>query len=295
MISKLALRAYAKVNLYLHVGGRRSDGYHEIRTVLQSITLHDTLTFTRGGDRFRLEVDDPTVPADPSNLVWRAVEMLSPAPGQGQGLSIRLEKRIPSGAGLGGGSSDAAAALRGVDVLFGLGLGPAGLHPYAEKLGSDVPFFLMGGTALLSGRGTEVTPLPEPPPADLLVVFPGTPLSTREVYAQVQEPLTLARGPASISSFGRISAELDSWVRFGNDLEPHAERLCPAIADIRRALLASGAKVSAMTGSGSAVFGIFGGAAEVESAARTLARRGFQVFPCATLGREALREQWMVL
>ena len=290
----LRLRAHAKVNLGLKVLGRRPDGYHEIRTVLMSTTLHDTLELEVGGDGFHLEVDDPSLPGGPSNLVWRAVELLSPPLGPGRGLRLRLQKRVPWGAGLGGGSSDAAAALLGVDMLYGLGLGPRGLQRHAEALGSDVPFFLTGGAALLTGRGTEVHPLPDPSASELLIVYPGMPLSTRDVYAQLQESLTLAPETASISGFGRFPADLDSWVRFGNDLEPLATRLCPAVADIRDALRAAGARVSAMTGSGSAVFGIFGDAAQVGAATKILGQAGFQVFPCRTLGRKALQKERIV-
>lgn len=292
-MTRLRLRAHAKVNLYLRILGRRPDGFHELDTVLQSITLHDSLELEVGGDGLRLEVSDPGLPAGPSNLVWQAAARLVPEFDPGRGLTIRLTKRIPAGAGLGGGSSDAAAALLGVAALYRPGLAVGALHEHAAALGSDVPYFLTGGTARLSGRGIEVHSLPDLPRADLLVVPAGIPLATADVYAQIQEPLTLAPRPASIPGSGRIPADLGSLVRLGNDLEPHAVRLCPAIGRIREALAAAGARAAAMTGSGSAVFGVFADAASAREAAAVLERRGLRAHACATLGRDAFQRERM--
>ncbi len=294
-MTRLHLRAFAKINLNLKVLGVRPDGYHEIASVAQTVTLHDSLDLSLQGEGLRLEVDDPAVPSGPENLVWRAVERLAPPMTSGRGLSIRLTKRIPSGAGLGGGSSDAAAALIGVNRMFGMELAEESLHAHAAALGSDVPFFLVGGTARLLGTGTDVRPLADLPPASLLLVHPkGEPLSTGAIYAQLQEPLTLAPEPDSISRFGRIPADIQSWVRSGNDLEPHATRLCPAVARIRAALTAAGAEVAAMSGSGSAVFGLFADADRAATAARSMEHAGFQAFPCSTLDRASFLRDRMV-
>ena len=282
---QVSLEAFAKINLGLRVLGRRPDGYHEIRSVLQSISLSDRLEIRLEGRGITLEVDDPSLPSGAGNLVFRAAERLLAGLASPPGVSLRLYKKIPAGAGLGGGSSDAAATLVGIDHLLGLGTDPAALTGHAAALGSDVPFFLTGGAALATGRGTEVEPLPDPPYRELLIVHPGTPLSTREVYAQIEEPLTLARKPASIPGFERIPVDIASWVRSGNDLEPHAERLCPAIGKIRSLLGRSGAEVAAMTGSGSAVFGVFADAATRDRAADEAARSGFRTFRCHTLDR----------
>ena len=287
------LRAHAKINLYLRVLGRRSDGFHEIETVVQSITLHDALELELGGEGIRLEVSDPSLPNGPSNLAWRAAAALLPDPGPGGGVRLRLTKRIPVGAGLGGGSSDAAAALVGVNSLCGLGLAGGELQRLAADLGSDVPYFLSGGTALLTGRGTEVRALPDLPRADLLVVPAAEPLSTADVYAQIQEPLTLASRTASISGSGRIPADFESLVRLGNDLEPPAVRLRPAIGRVREALLAAGARVAAMTGSGSAVFGVFSGVTAAREAATKLERTGLRPSVCATLDRATFQRDLM--
>lgn len=290
----MTLQAFAKVNLGLQVLGRRPDGYHEIRSVLQTVSLADRLEIGLGGPGIALEVDDPALPSGSENLVFRAAERLLahlPAP---PGLKLRLIKKIPAGAGLGGGSSDAAAALVGIDHLLGLGTPASVLLAHAAALGSDVPFFLTGGTALATGTGTDIAPLPEPPGRELLIVHPGEPLSTRLVYAQIEEPLTLARKPASIPGFERIPVDIASWVRSGNDLEPHAVRLCPAIGKIRSLLEGAGAEVAAMTGSGAAVFGVFSDAGVRDRAADEARQGGFRTFRCHTLDRTAyLRDRML--
>ena len=150
-----------------------------------------------------------------------------------------------------------------------------------------MPYFLTGGTAIATGRGTTIEPLPDTPSRELLIVHPGTLLRTREVYAQIEEPLTLAPKPASIPAFERIPVDIASWVRSGNDLEPHAARLCPAIDSIRSLLERAGAEVAAMTGSGSAVFGVFAAAAVRDRASDEAVRSGFRTFRCHTLDRAA--------
>jgi len=292
-VRQVALKAFAKVNLGLQVLGRRPDGFHEIRSVLQSVSLHDRLEIRLEGQGIGLEIDDPALPSGPENLVFRAAARLLAGIPDPPGIALRLYKKIPVGAGLGGGSSDAAAVLVGIDRLLDLRLDPAALIEHAAALGSDVPYFLTGGAALVTGRGTEVTPLPDPPSRELLIVHPGSLLSTREVYAQIEEPLTLARKPASIPGFERIPVDIASWVRSGNDLEPHAERLCPAIGVIRSFVERAGAEVAAMTGSGSAVFGIFADAEARDRAADEAERSGFRTFRCHTLDRAAyLGDRW---
>jgi 4-diphosphocytidyl-2-C-methyl-D-erythritol kinase len=298
-MTSLTLRAPAKLNLNLRVVGRRPDGYHDIESVVQSVTLHDTLEIIIAGEGLALEVralevDDRAIPAGPENLVCRAAERLLGGLRDRPGLRMRLTKRIPAGAGLGGGSSDAAAALVGIDRLLGLGLPPAALAAHAAALGSDIPYFLVGGTALLTGRGTEVEPLPDAPPAELLIVHPGAPLSTAAVYVQLQEPLTLAPKPVSIPGFGRIPVDLVSWVRAGNDLEPHAARLCPDIVRIKTMLAGAGAVAAAVTGSGSAVFGLFENGAAAAGAARRAEQDGFRALRCRTLDRATYLSERML-
>ena len=196
LMTAVTRRAYAKINLTLDVGARRPDGYHDIRSVMHRVALHDTLTVTRTPDvpGVRLEVtgdESAGVPADPSNLVHRAAVRLQKvaaargaARGDRSGLHIALHKRLPAQAGLGGGSSDAGATLQAVNDLLGLGLSPRRLAGIGAALGADVPFFLSGGAALAEGLGERLTPLPIlDPPWLLVVVKPPVGVSTAAAYA----------------------------------------------------------------------------------------------------------------
>jgi 4-diphosphocytidyl-2-C-methyl-D-erythritol kinase len=285
-MTRAIVRAHAKINLNLRVLGRRPDGFHDLETLVQSISLHDTLEFYSHDDGIRLEVDDPGVPADPGNLVWQAAASLARAAPTPLGVGIRLGKRIPVGAGLGGGSSDAAATLIALNKIWSLGLSLADLALIAAELGSDVPFFLAGGTALLTGRGTEVRALPDVLGYRLVVVFPGVPLATREVYSQLQAPLTPMGKIGSMGPFGRIpDGEVESWVGLGNDLGPSARRLCPVIGEIEDRLKNSGATAAGMSGSGSAVFGLFRDRTRQEGAARDMRNAGWDARACEPIGR----------
>ncbi|MBI2461374.1 MAG: 4-(cytidine 5'-diphospho)-2-C-methyl-D-erythritol kinase [Candidatus Rokubacteria bacterium] len=176
----LVLRASAKVNLALEVLGRRPDGYHEIATVLQAIDLSDRLVLEDADGGIELRCDTPAIPTDRQNLAWRAADLLRRAAGVARGVRIRLWKRIPVAAGLGGGSSDGAAVLYGCNRLWRLGWDTARLATLATELGMDVPFFLRGGRALATGRGEILRPLPPAPGLTLVIVNPGVPLPTRE-------------------------------------------------------------------------------------------------------------------
>ena len=284
-MKSITVRAHAKINLNLKLLGQGPDDYRLLETAVQSISLWDTLQIETAAEGIALCVDDPRVPADASNLIWRAAARLPPPRAAPPGLRLRLCKRIPAGAGLGGGSSDAAATLLGLSRLWGLGLSAEELAPIAAELGVDVPYFLVGGTALLTGRGTEVHPLPDLLGYRLLVVFPGTPLSTREVYAQVRAPLTGPGETGSMSASGRIpTGAVEGWVQLGNDLEPYAERLCPAIGDIKDRLRRSGATAVAMTGSGSAAFGVFRDGRPLERAAQAMRASGWLAWCCEPIG-----------
>ncbi len=285
-MTRAIVRAHAKINLNLRVLGRRPDGFHDLETLVQSISLHDTLEFSPRAEGISLEVDDPDLPAGPDNLAWRAAARLIRAIPGARGVGIRLVKRIPVGAGLGGGSSDAAATLVTLNRLWAPGLSPPDLAGIASELGSDVPFFLAGGTALLTGRGTEVTALPDLLGYRLLVVFPGVPLATREVYAQVQAPLTPTGKIGSMTRFQQFpDGRVESYVGVGNDLGPPARRLCPVIGDIEARLRRSGATAAGVSGSGAAVFGLFRDRARQEDAARDMRDSGWDVRACEPIGR----------
>jgi len=282
--SPLVIDAYAKINLDLKILGVRPDGYHEVRTVLQSLDLHDTLTFTANPGPFAITCHQPGVPTDARNLVWRAAQLLWSLRGAGDapiaGVQVHLAKRVPAEAGMGGGSSDAAATLLALSRIWGLSLDLASLARIGARLGADVPFFLGGGTALGSGKGDDVSPLVEPPPTPVVVVKPPFGVSTPDAYGWFDQD----RPPRT----GRAAAlTLPGWPAWAhdlrNDLEAPVASRFPQIRRTVRDLTALGAVYAAMTGSGSAVFGLFGDPAVATAAQAALAGRGEAAFLTATL------------
>jgi 4-diphosphocytidyl-2-C-methyl-D-erythritol kinase len=253
---RLVLRASAKVNLTLEVLGKRPDGYHEIVTVMQAVDLFDRLTLELA-PTLSLESDDPALPTDERNLVVRAGRLLQRASGAEAGARIRLQKRIPVAAGLGGGSSDAAATLWALNRLWGLRWSRARLAEVAVGLGMDVPFFLTGGPALATGRGERLERLPAAGGYALVLVNPRVGLSTQEVYGRVPAGW---RGDASgtrrlvealkARSAARVAEALT------NDLEGLVAPSLPVVNRMKAALLAAGALGAAMSGSGPTVFGM---------------------------------------
>jgi 4-diphosphocytidyl-2-C-methyl-D-erythritol kinase len=267
------IRAHAKINLSLRVVGVRPDGYHELQTVFQSIALHDTLTIRAERGPFRLECDDPACPADRRNLVWRAVEAMWDAAGRRgdvHGLAIRLTKRIPIEGGLGGGSSDAAAAVRAVGTL--LRVDSATQRSAAASLGADVPYFFEGGTALGLGRGDALFPLIDRPRAWVALVIPPFGISTKEAFGWWDEGPHPA--PAAMSAAGD-----------GNDLQDAVSRHHPEIGRLVKALRKAGATTAAISGSGSTVFGLFAGRTDAERAAAALGGRGRRTVVARTIDR----------
>ena len=278
----LSVRAPAKINLSLRVLRRTAGGYHELRTIFQSIALHDTLTFEAGSGPFRIECDDPACPTDRFNLVWRAAEMMVRAAG-GRGaprdISIRIAKRIPIQAGLGGGSSDAAAALRGFAALWHVKIPAARMRAMAAALGADVPFFLEGGTVLGLDRGDRVFPLIDPPRAWVTLVIPSFGVNTKDAYAWFDRarPGRRDRRPGA----GIVVRAPER----ANDLQAAVVRRHPEIGRIAAALEREGAIEAAMSGSGSAVFAMFQTRAAAERAATALAGRSRQTLVARTLNR----------
>jgi 4-diphosphocytidyl-2-C-methyl-D-erythritol kinase len=292
----LAVDAFAKVNLTLRVLGRRPDGFHEVRTMLQSLVLHDSLLFHREPGPFRLECDDPACAVDRTNLVWRAVDQMWRAagrPGAARDLRVRIRKRIPQRAGLGGGSSDAAATLRALAVLWNLRLNRDRLHDLAAGLGADVPFFLEGGTALGVEKGDIVYPLPDAPAAWVVLVLPAFGVSTADAYLwldrdrRARPPWTAGRGSPTD---GRAAPgwTLPTGER-GNDLEGPVGRRHPAIPRLVRALVRHGASHAAMSGSGSAVFGLYAGERDARSAAAALDTGRWRTIVTPTMSRRRYR------
>ncbi len=293
----MRLRSFAKLNLGLEVLGQREDGYHELRTLFQTIDLHDELVLTPREEGVGVVCEHPLVPTDGTNLAARAAEELRRYAGIQRGVQIEIRKRLPVGGGLGGGSSNAAAVLMGLDRLWRLGLGPGGLHPLARRLGADVPYFLVGGTALGLARGDEVYPLRRQLRAHVVVVDPGLPVSTARVFARLDARLTPRENSNSIFPF--VSRELEGSGAFRllvNDLEAAALEEAPALRDaalrIRAALAGAGARVSALSGSGSSWFGLFGSARAAERGCRALAGEGLRAQAARTLTIEEYRAAW---
>lgn len=280
--SRLRVRACAKINMTLRVLGIHPDGYHELRTTFQSLALHDTLSFTRRRGPFRILSDDPACPADDSNLVWRAASrlwMASGRPGEMSGVEVSIRKRSPMQAGLGGGSSDAAAALRALSVLWNVRLDEAGLQAVGRSLGADVGFFLQGGTALGVERGDLLFELADGEPAWVVLARPDFGVSTRDAYGWWDEAY-LASG-RSVPVGRGLAGE---WV---NDLELPVVSRHPRIGQLIRRLSRAGARYSAMSGSGSAVFGLFARREAAAIAADRLSGRGTTTWVTRTVGRRA--------
>jgi 4-diphosphocytidyl-2-C-methyl-D-erythritol kinase len=283
MPNSVRLRAFAKINLCLHVMGRRLDGYHELRTIFQTISLHDTLTLAKASrPGIALTVSDPSLSAGPDNLVYRAIDAITKETGFRGGLKAHLEKRIPIARGLGGGSSDAAAALIGVLRLTRKEVPLARLMEIAAGLGADVPFFLFGGRALAVNRGDEIYPLPDAPQRTVLVVSPkGIGVSTKDAYQWVSEELTNRVKPPSIWGFCALCWSGQEAV--ANDFEAPVFSRHARLGEIRDALLKRGAAEAALAGSGSAVFGLYRNPAQARRAAREFPEDS--VFVVETLSR----------
>ena len=287
MSKSVRLKAFAKVNLCLQVLGKQPDGYHELRTVFQAISLHDSLELQFSSrDEISLDIAGAELAADSTNLVWRAIEALKRELKINKGIHARLTKRIPVARGLGGGSSDAAAALAGVQLLTRRELPLARLLEIGSSLDADVPFFLFGGRALGVNRGDEIYPLPDLPGRTILVVSPANiAVSTRDAYSWVDERLTTSRSAPKMWSFCALCWSRQDSV--SNDFEAAVFGRHPRLSEIKRRLLQGGAAEAALAGSGSAVFGIFRNPAQARRAARAFPED--QVFVTRTLSREAYR------
>ena len=286
--------ALAKLNLDLRVLGRRPDGYHELRTVLQTISLCDTIdiSYTPGRDT-RITLEDEL--QIPENLVERAAALLMQEMHAGGRVEMRLRKRIPMGGGLGGGSSDAAAVLLALPVLAGRAPALPRLLEIAARLGSDVPFFLLGGTAAGIGRGTEVFPLPDARALPGVVVSTGVAVSTREAYAALGPRLTIESEQNKIVSFqSRLwsAAELRSEQSGSNDFESVVLAQYPRLAAVKRRLQKLGASPAMMTGSGAALFGLFRTREDAARAIRSLGQEEEQIFAISLVNRRRYRAMW---
>jgi len=293
----LRLRSYAKVNLGLEVLGLRDDGYHELRTLFQTIDLHDDVVLRPRARGVVVRCDHPLVPVDATNLAARAALALRSHGRVTNGVEIDIRKRIPVGGGLGGGSSNAATVLLGLDRMWRLGLGPDGLHRLARRLGADVPYFLLGGTALGLSRGDEVYPLWRQIRAHVVLVDPGIPVSTARVFARLDAALTPRLNSNSIFCFVSRELEGPGAYRFlVNDLEEATLEEVPDLREqarrIRAVLLREGAGLAALSGSGASYFGLFEGARKAARARAALEAEGFRARAARTLTVEQYRGAW---
>jgi|SRR5665213_3606140 len=300
-MKSVRIPAFAKVNLRLDVLGPRFDGYHELRTIFQAISLHDTLrleTTLEPGIDLRI-VGNAGLANQPGrdNLVYRAIEVLGREIGLRCGVRAVLTKRIPIGRGLGGGSSDAAAVLLGLLRLTGKRVMAARLLAIASGLGADVPFFLHGGRALGIGRGDEIYPLPDVPRRQVLVISPREiVVPTKDAYQWISEghskprskELTNRQGPTRLLQFCALCWSPQGGA-LSNDFEAAVFPRYPRLDAIKRELLQQGAADASLAGSGSAVFGVYRHPASARRAARAFPQD--QVFPCWTLSRVEYRRK----
>ena len=259
----LTVAAPAKVNLILRVLDRRPDGFHNVWSLMQTVGLEDLLTIRVSHEHaeIRLTCDDASLSVGPSNLVFRAADAVRREGGLSCGVEIHLAKRIPMGAGLGGGSSDAAATIQGLNQVLHLGWTPARMAEVGQQLGSDVPFFLYGPAAIVSGRGEVVRPLRLEGSRWVVLVNPGFPVDTKWAYHQLSSTRKTVE-PLSESLGRLIAGKQASWndvVEWAvNDFEAPVFTAHPVLADVKEELLAEGAEMALLSGSGATVFGVFG-------------------------------------
>ncbi len=281
---RVSVEAHAKINWALELLRKRDDGYHEIATLLEGVDLSDRILLEETEGGIALETSDPSVPSGPENLAWQAARLVQEARVISRGVRIVIEKRIPVAAGLGGGSSDAAGVLLGVERLWGLGTEDNELRAWALSLGMDVPFFLTGGRVFAEGRGERLTPLPSRPTYHVVVVNPNFPLVTREVYSWVEAvPPRRDHGLAPLLAAlagGRVS-EVGSLLH--NDLEGLVAQRYPEVREIRAVLHGAGARGVVMSGSGPTMVALAGSASHAADLAKAAEGRGWSVWSLTTV------------
>ncbi|MFQ6818513.1 MAG: 4-(cytidine 5'-diphospho)-2-C-methyl-D-erythritol kinase [Blautia sp.] len=272
----MRLRAMAKINLGLDIIGKREDGYHEVRMIMQTIRMYDVLEIRKkSSPGIFLSTNLPYIPCDERNLVYKAAKILMDEFHVEEGLSMKLTKSVPVAAGMAGGSSDAAAAFVGVNRLFHLGLSQEELMKRAVQVGADVPYCVMRGTALAEGIGEKLTRLPDLPGCYILIGKPGINVSTRTAYENLD--LNEIRRRPDIDGMIRDIKNKDLYSMTGkmeNVFEPGIMAKYPVIREIRDLMEKQGALKAMMSGSGPTVFGIFDDAGKMQNAARALKKSG---------------------
>lgn len=279
-------RAYAKINLGLDVVKRLPNGYHQVKMVMQNIGIHDELTFEKAEQTVTIFTDSEELPTDENNLIYKAARYMLDKYSVPSGLRVHLSKNIPIAAGLAGGSTDAAATIKSINMLFGLGLSTEKLMEDGAAIGADVPYCILGGTALAEGIGEKLTPLPPIPACRILIAKPDISVSTKYVYEHL-DLQAVTRHPDIDGMTAAIHAGQLHGItgRMENVLETVTIPAYPVIADIKRQMLRLGAENSLMSGSGPTVFGIFREETAADSAYREIADSGLakQVFLTAAV------------
>ncbi len=267
-MNSISLQANAKINLSLDVTGLREDGYHLVRMIMQAIDLHDDISMEKtGSGKISLTIENSDLPSDESNLAYRAAALLKDAFSIKEGVSIKLTKHIPVAAGLAGGSTDCAAVLKGMNALFELGLSTEELCEYGVKLGADVPFCILGGTALSEGIGEILTSLSPMPDCSIILVKPTAGVSTAKVYHDLDQ----IKDPQHPNIDGQLAALKEGSLssvceHMENILEYVTIPMLPVIREIKQDMLSTGAIQSLMSGSGPTVFGIYTDKEEAQEA-----------------------------
>lgn len=277
--------AWAKINLGLKILGPRSDGYHNICSIFQTVDLADVLHFRQSPEN-RLVCSDPSLPTNENNLAMKALHLFQEEVADMDSFEIHLEKKIPVGAGLGGGSADAAAVLRAMNRCSGDRLSHAALQTLGQQLGSDVPFLINGGCAVVRGRGERISPISTTGNITFVLTYPGVEISSAWAYSALQGSLT-GNTPYltfidSLSGGCVDLVELCSTLE--NDFQPMVERAYPIVAELSQTLGSTGARFLSMSGSGSCLFGVFEDRTAASSAATKLQAQGFRSFLCKPVG-----------
>lgn len=271
----LTRKAYAKINLGLDVVRRLENGYHEVRMIMQTVGIYDVLTFTAGQSGIRITTDSGELPVGEDNLIYRAARLLMETYNISAGVDIHLEKHIPIAAGMAGGSSDAAATLLGLNELFALGVSEERLRQLGVRIGADVPYCIMGGTALAEGIGELLTPLPPAPQCVLLVAKPDIQVSTKYVYEHLDAGNSWQHPDIDGMRRAVENGDLSGVIaRLGNVLETVTIEAYPVIDRIKREMVSGGARGSLMSGSGPTVFGIYDSREQAQAVRDSLERQG---------------------
>lgn len=284
-MNQLIIESFGKVNLALDILYKRQDNYHEIRTIMQQIDLRDKLIFKETDEELIIESNHPKVPRNSDNLVYKAWEKMKTITGIKKGLYVKIEKNIPISAGLGGGSSNGAATLEALNKLWDLRFSPADLMDIGKDLGADIPFCIMGGTALGEGIGEKLSPLKAFSGKHILLCNPGIDISTAQVYGKIKpngqrldiEGLVEAIEKEDIKQVGK---------KLANKMETVVIDDYPVINEIKEAMKEKGAQGSLMSGSGSTVFGLFEDKEKMEKAYQVLKGRFDKVYMTRTVVKQ---------